>query len=111
MTERIHDILEDNNIYIVDVPANCTDRLQPMDLSVNKSIKEHLKSSFQLWYANQVSIQLDQGGVRKPIDLRLSVVKPLGAQWFMNAFAHVKNHCDIIKNGFHEAGITDMLQE
>ena len=81
MTERIHDILEDNDIYIVDVPANCPDH------SVNKSIKEHLKSSFQICYANQVSIQLDQGGVRKTIDLRLSIMKPLGTQWFMSAFA------------------------
>ena len=30
--------LLEENIHAVSVPANCTDRLQPMDLSVNKSV-------------------------------------------------------------------------
>ena len=37
-TDRILKILEDNNIDIVFVLANCTGELQPMDLSVNKSV-------------------------------------------------------------------------
>ena len=32
--ESITSILEANNIIVVPIPANCTDRLQPMDLSV-----------------------------------------------------------------------------
>ena len=49
-TEGVLKILEENNILVVSVPANCTDRLQPMDLSVNKSVKEFMRSKFRDWY-------------------------------------------------------------
>ena len=53
-TEGVLKILEENNILVVSVPANCTDRLQPMDLSVNKSMKEFMRSKFRDWYSDQV---------------------------------------------------------
>ena len=43
----IFKILEDNNIFYVLVPPNCTDRLQPLDLSVNKPAKDFMKRKFQ----------------------------------------------------------------
>ena len=43
-------ILEKNNIYVVNVPANCTDKLQPTDLSVNRSAKEFMRNKFSEWY-------------------------------------------------------------
>ena len=36
-TEEVLQMLEENNIERVCVPANCTDRLQPLDLSVDKT--------------------------------------------------------------------------
>ena len=39
-TESITSILEANDIIVVPIPANCTNRLQPMDLSVNKAAKD-----------------------------------------------------------------------
>ena len=45
-TESVYKPLESNSIYAVSIPANCTDRLQPMDLSVSRSIKEFLKNKF-----------------------------------------------------------------
>ena len=110
LTLQVRDVLEKNNIIAVDVPANCTDRLQPMDLSVNKAIKEHMKVSFQLWYAEKVSRQLNEREEGKPVDLRLSVMKLLGVKWFTSALTHVQLHSHIVENGFREAGITDMLQ-
>ena len=38
-TEAILQKLETNNVHIVIVPANCTGRLQPLDISVNKVAK------------------------------------------------------------------------
>ena len=44
-------------IYIT-VPPNCTNILQPMDLSGNKSAKSFLKNEFENWYAAQVCEEL-----------------------------------------------------
>ena len=35
---HIISLLADNNVHIAIVPGNCTDRLQPLDISVNKSV-------------------------------------------------------------------------
>ena len=60
LTPLVQGVLDTNNILVVDVPANCTDCLQPMDLSINKPFKDHMKTSFQTWYAQQVCLQLQQ---------------------------------------------------
>ena len=104
-TEDILTLLEEHNIHVVSVPANCTDRLQPMDLSVNKSVKEFMRSKFKEWYAAQVSKQLDEGANIAPVDLKLSTLKPLGAQWLISMYDYLNEHNSIIVNGFKAAGI------
>ena len=107
-TEAVYQLLEENNIYVVSIPANCTDRLQPMDLSVNKCIKDFLKKEFNAWYSQKV---YEQSGEETPVpvDLRLSVLKPLGAQWLINTFNYLVSNNDIIVNGFKASGISDIV--
>ena len=71
--------LQRNNISSVEVPANFIDHLQPSDLSVNKPVKDHLKASFQEWYAIGIIWQRVLAGNddKKVIDLCLSLLKPL----------------------------------
>ena len=42
-TYEILKMIDDNQIYVVLIPPNCTDRLQPMDLSMNKPAKDFLQ--------------------------------------------------------------------
>ena len=49
--------LDQNKINVVLVPANCIDRLQPLDLSVNRSVKS--------FFAKPVSDLVRQGSVLK----------------------------------------------
>ena len=78
-TERILSKLEENSVRVVIIPANCMDRLQPLGLSVNKAAKEFLHTQFSNWYVDQICNQLCQGMKPvKSVDLRLSIVKPLG---------------------------------
>ena len=66
------------------VPAICTDWFQPLDISVNKSIKVILHQEFQNWYSDRLCAQLQgRESNPEPIDLKLSSVKPLGAQWWL----------------------------
>ena len=101
-------MLEENNILIIKVPANCTDRLQPLDLSVNKVVKEFMHSKFQQWYADAVQKQLDEGAEEHtPVDFRMSIMKPLGACWLVRLHDYLHEHDSIIKKGFKAAGIVD----
>ena len=107
-TDQISSLLEENNIYVVNIPPNCTDRLQPMDLSVNKSAKDFMRAKFSEWYALAVQKQLDSGAEEvTPVDLRLSIMKPLGARWLLSLYDYLKNNRSIIKNGFKD--ITDFV--
>ena len=66
-TQAILELLDTNNIYVVFVPPNCTDRLQPLDVSLNKPAKVFLRDKFQEWYAQQVCKQLE--GEKTMIDV------------------------------------------
>ena len=109
-TEEVLKMLEDNNIEHVLVPANCTDRLQPLDLSINKPAKEFLRGKFQEWYASQISDQLDDDTQPQEVDMRLSVMKPLGARWLVALYDFICANPTFIVNGFSAAGILSILQ-
>ena len=59
-TNAIYEMLEKNHILVVKIPANCTDKLQPMDLSVNKAVKDFLRQKFMEWYLTQVMEKLSK---------------------------------------------------
>ena len=71
----------ENNTISVLVPSNCTAVLQPLDLSVNKPLKDQLRSRFQSWCSEQVSKQMNNGKQLEDteVDMKLSVMKPLSA--------------------------------
>ena len=101
-------LLEQNNIYSISIPANCTDRLQPMDLSVNKSSKDQLKTQFMEWYSSRV--YCNQADAKPtPVDLCLSIMKPLNARWILKAYNYIKENKSIVENEFKEAGIAGIL--
>jgi len=101
-TEDIMQLLDEHNIHVVNIPANCTDHLQPMDLSVNKSVKEFMQSKFRDWYSAQVQDQLDEGEEISPVDLKM---KPLGARWLVSLYNYLRENSSIIESGFKAAGI------
>ena len=110
-TSDVLQILRENHIDTLLIPASCTDQLQPLDVSVNKSAKEFLRKKFQLWYSEQVCSQLQDrsGEVKplKPVDLHLNNVKPLGAKWLMEMYDHFKSNPQIILNGFRKSGLLE----
>ena len=73
-TGAVLKLLDENYISVVMVPPNRTDRLQPLDVSVNKAAKEFLRNEFQEWYAKQVCEQLKGTAVKQPVDLRFKYI-------------------------------------
>ena len=45
-TNDVLQLLDSHNINIIIFPANCSDRLLPLDLSINKVAKEFLRGKF-----------------------------------------------------------------
>lgn len=108
-TEAIFKLLDDNNILYVLVPANITNKLPTLDLRVNKPAKDFLRRKFQVWYSNIILKQLEDG-TTEDVDMRMSVMKPLTAQWVIEMYHYFTTHPDIIINGFVEAEILYVLQ-
>jgi len=49
-TEVLTELLESHRIHTCLIPPSTIDRLQPMDISVNKPAKNFLKKQFEMWY-------------------------------------------------------------
>ena len=98
-TEKVLKHLKNNCIHYIQVPTNCIDRVQLLDVSVNKAAKDFLRRQFQSWYADQISKQLKTEPAeyeRNPVNLKLNVVKPLSAQWMIKMFDYLKARPDIV---------------
>ena len=109
-TAQVLKLLGDNHILYVTVPSNCTDRLQPLDVSINKPAKDFLRSKFQEWYGLEIFRQLERG-VREEVDLRMSIMKPVTAQWMIELHSHFATRPSIIINGFRHTGIKDCIDK
>ena len=103
-TFTVLEVLEENNIFISLVPAHCTDRLQPLDISVNRSVKQFLRNQFHEWYASEIQTHLQKFGKVQNVDLCMNIVKPLSATWMIKLFDYLLLNPEIARNGFHNAG-------
>ena len=61
---------------------------QPLDLTVNRVAKNFTKKEFTSYYSGVIQQGLQEGKDLENIevDLRLSVIKPLHAQWLVNMY-------------------------
>ena len=111
--EEIDDLLEQNSIFAVKVPASCTDELQPMDLSVNKSCKSSLRHNFSTWYAEKVAEEINSGTSPEnvKINMEMQLMREVGAKWLTEFFNSVNSNKDLVVNGFKKAGIIDAIRD
>jgi len=87
MTPAVKAELEAKDIELVPVPANMTHFFQPLDLTVNGSVKKFMRKKFIAYYSSEVKnhgTTLDD----VEVDLRLSKIKPLYAQWLIEMYNH-----------------------
>ena len=108
-TNDIRALLNGQNIIPMQLPPNCTDKLQPLDISINKPMKDHSKAKFQQWYANEVSKQFETIPVNQvKVDVSLSVVKG-SVNWIILGWQALEQRPDVAINGFKKSGIFDAI--
>jgi len=105
-TREVVKLLDHHGIDIVYVPVNCTGELQPLDLRVNKPVKDFIRQKFQECYSSQIVSQKGDSDNITPItSFPFKEMKSLGAQWMMGVVDYLLANPTIITNGFHAAGI------
>ena len=102
-------VLEEN-ILVALVPPHCTDRLQPLDIAVNKSVREFWRAEFHDWYSTLVCRQLEENNDVQPVDLHLTIVKPLSATWTKNLMDYLQLQPEFAINDFCKAGKAGLLR-
>ena len=110
-TDAIELMLKENHIISVLIPPNCTDKLQPMDVSINKPVKHGMRTRFQTWYASEVQKQLKEVPVDNVnVSVAASVVKPLSARWIISTWQEIEQRPALALNGFRHAGILNAVK-
>ena len=71
------------NIYVTLISHTCTYRLQQLDISVKSLHKILFTTGIQDRYLKKIYGQFKGLQSKEPVDLRLAIVKPLGAQWLI----------------------------
>ena len=87
-TKKIYQLLEANNVY--------TNKLQPMDLSVNKTLKDFMKEEFNEWYSSVVYETLEAENPT-PADLRMAVMKLMAIKGLQTFNGQQRNHSEWIQ--------------
>lgn len=110
-TEDVKAILQQNNILSIQIPPNCTDKLQPLDVSVNKPMKDELRARFHTWYASEVEKQMkDLPAEKVKVDITMSNIKGRSASWIISSWQALQSRPEIAINGFRKTGIFSSVE-
>ena len=91
-TPAINSLLSANHVSVVLLPPSCTDKLQPLDVAINKAMKDALKAEFQAWYAAQVQKNLEEGTTpdELTIDTTMTAIKGQSLKCIISAWKSIK---------------------
>ena len=112
MTGKVKDELKRLCIELVPVPANMTHFFQPLDLTVNRAAKNFIKKEFISYYSGIIQKGLDEGKALEDIDVdvRLTIIKPMHAQWLVNLYNYFsEDGQQIVIKGWKRSGVLGLL--
>ena len=86
MTKPVINKMSESYMKLVKVPANMTQIFQPLDLTVNVSVKVFMKKRFTKQYSRCIAQELDNGKDIDSIDIQLKmfILKSLQVQWIID---------------------------
>ena len=69
--EAVLELCRKNNCEVIIVPHNLTNKFHPLDITANKPAKSFISNSYNDWFSQQVSQQLEKG--IRPADVKVSL--------------------------------------
>ena len=113
-TADVSNLLTENKILCEYVPNNMTDVYQPLDLTVNKWVKNKIMNRFNNWYRIELNSELDSGKSLDEVNIKfqLSKMKPLHAGWLIETYNELSSDegKQVIISGWRAAGITKAIE-
>ena len=89
------------------VPANCTSKLQPCDVIVQRPFKYGFKPQFDSHSTNAVRENLQSG--KKPyIPVKISELKGHLSIWLLHAWKCCADRLDMLQRGWAKCGLLDV---
>ena len=74
-------------------------------------MKDHLKSKFQQWYAQEIKKQLETVILSQvKVDVSLQTIKSPNANWIISGWQALEMRPEIAVNGFKKSGIFDVIK-
>ena len=88
ITPAVLNMVKASSIFHTKVPANTTNLLQPLDLTVNGHANSFMKRMFTEWSASKISEALESGKAPEEIDVKmsLSILRPQQAGWIIKLY-------------------------
>ena len=99
LTDKVKDAFQKHNTTVVVIPGGCTSILQPLDVSINKPIKNHLRN---LWVQYIMLEQASNTEIKRP-------TKQLIVDWIEEANKILASNVCIVKKAFLVAGLSNAL--
>ena len=80
-TPAFYSLLQSHNIIAIQNACKLHGQITPLDVSLNKPVKDEMKKRFQTWYSEQVQKQLEEGVPinQVKVEMPASVMKNLSA--------------------------------
>ena len=97
---------------IVIISHNLTNKLQPLDLSVNKVANSFISNKYNPCLVNEVSKQLraEKAAADVKVSLKLSAIKPLHEKWIVDKHNALKDDKEMVINGFRSPGTIEAIE-
>ena len=104
-TPDVLEVIEQAGCKLRFVPANCTSEMQPLDVTINKVVKDELKRHLIDWYAKEVfeSLENEQSAKEVKLDFKMSNIKPVHARWMIDIMANVSQRKELILAGWRKS--------
>lgn len=98
------------DILVLYVPPNCTGKLQPQDVVVQKPLKGGIKAAFREYQVTKFREAVRTGNYTALCDFRISVIKPYTPAWLHAGWKRVADDVEMVRKGWAKCGLIGVFQ-